>query len=1101
MVAQSAFSAHSLLAEGRWWKMAVNADGIYCITVSDIAALDGVSLDSIALFGGRGGMLPSSNMAAHSDDLLPCAVKFLDHNDNGRFDASDSLLFYGESPHVWRYVEQEQRFEYNVHAYANFNYYYLTIGNHVPLRVSNVEMDDSDISSIQQYTAVALRHLDHVNTHGGGRIWVDEKFTHSLTDHAYSLSLPAVPSSGSVLARYAFASISDRASSFSVTVGSSRRQISFPPSTRYLIALESFTGLSSRLVEFQCTYRPSDANAAGYLDFIELNAQVPLAYSGGALFVRNKLNIAPGAKNRFQVSGNGQRISVWDVSNPTQPQSLFVRFGNGSFSFDAFTEEAGTYLIYTASDLSRPASIETISNQDLHGAQVPDYLIVCHHDYLQQAERLADLHRIREGLDVLVTTQEEVFNEFSSGKPDPVALRQLLRCWKAKASDSMSFTRYLLLFGKGTYDNRDILGAHQTTVLTYQSQASFDDEGDVYPSDDFYGHLDDYAAGDFDGKVSIAIGRLPAKSKAEADWMVDKIENYMVNSDLQKPQIRGDWRNYVCLLADDADPSCSPDTCFASDSEITARLIRDRYPNFNLDRIYADSYPQQSGADGSYYPDVNNALQQRLNYGCLLLNYIGHGSSSYIGTERFMQLTDIDKYSNHDRLAFFVTSTCSFGRYDQLTDICGAEAFLLADAAGVGVVAAARPIHHVQAFNTNLCLFALDPVNTVGDALRYAKNATSTAHSILLLGDPALHLSIPRNDIVVTHINGIPVDSARIDSLTVLSQVTVTGEVRRPDGSLYDDFDGVIFPIVFDREVSCRTLANDNDSTEIDFVQQKNILYKGRENVTGGKFSYTFTIPRDVSYQYGPAKFSHYAHSDIDNASGQYGNIRFGGFNEDVIISELHPSVELWMDSPAFHDGALTNETPTLYARLTDSVGINAAGSGLGHDITAVIDGNPFSTITLNDFFEPDILDSRNGDICYTLGKLNDGLHTLTLKCWNIFNFSGSATISFRVANDRNPQIGAVIASPNPAHDRTLIRVDHNLAASLASVTIDVYDIRGQRVRTFVPVVSGGSMVAVSWDFTSSSGALLPSGIYLVRAVLTTADGSIFAQHAKIVRN
>ena len=678
-----------------------------------------------------------------------------------------------------------------------------------------------------------------------------------------------------------------------------------------------------------------------------------------------------------------------------------------------------------------------------------------------------------------------------------------MRCMRHRPNDSDTLLpRYLLLFGKGTFDNRNLLNANQNTVITYQSNNSFGDESSVYPSDDLYGYLDDNAVGDFEGEMSLGIGRLPAKSADEANHMVDKIRRYLNRSDLSHGSIRGDWRNYVALLADDADPSCPYDSVFTSDSEITARRIKALFPHFNIDRIYADSFVQQSGADGSYYPDVNNALRQRINYGCLLLNYIGHGSSNYIGTERYMEISDIEKYTNTDCLTFFVTSTCSFGRYDQLQDICGAEAFLLADAAGIGIISASRPIHHTQRFNTALCLYMLDPYNSAGDALRLAKNGSSVSHSIALLGDPALHLSIPRNEVRVTHINQRPVNPMVVDSAEVLSQVTVEGDIIAPDGLPLSDFNGTIYPIVFDREVKCRTLANDNDSTEVNFVQQKNILYKGRDIVTNGHFSYSFIIPRDVAYNYDYAKLSHYATNDLDNATGQYGNIMFGGFNDEMVLTEFHPTVELFIDDTTFRNGGLTNETPTLYARLSDSVGINAAGCGLGHDITAIIDGNPYSTVTLNDFYEPDIDDSRRGEVRYTLGKLENGPHTLTVKCWNIFNYSGSATINFVVANDRTAQVGQFTAAPNPAHDHTTLRIEHNLTDQIVSATATLYDIRGRLIRTLdLTPAAGGCVIAYPWDFTASDGTALPKGVYIARCIITTTSGQTLSQNTKIVRN
>ena len=1096
------FASQSLLASGQWYKIPVSTTGVYKITTQLVPALANVPCNHICLYGTPGDMLSTSNTAPHPDDLTPAAIQIIDHNNNGLFDNDDYLLFYGEAPDTWRYVASDQRFEYIVHAYANYNYYFLTPDglSDTALRLQSSNPATDNPVSLTTHTGVALFHENRINTHGGGQIWVADKYTPSLTSHSYTLSLPSAPADGTVQARYAFANISTNNATFQLTLGSTLREHNFPNSLTYQIFRENFTSINLSEIHIQCTYIPRESNAAGYLDFIELNAPQPLAYRGGQQYFRNKEHLQTPLTGRYLITGNPMAVRVWDVTNPSQPCGITITPSDNSFSFLFSTDRARTFLTFTDNDALTPTAIEPLPNQNIHGTTTPDYVIVTHKDYLQQANRLADLHRQLDGINVAVFTQEQVYNEFSSGKQDPMAIRQMLRCLRANGNYSQSLPRYLLLFGKGTHDNRDILGAHQTTVVTYQTPSSFDSEGAAYPSDDLYGYLANNTSGTFEGTLSVSIGRLPAKNVNEATHFIDKIENYMQRHDLTRDDIRGDWRNYVTLLADDADPSCPYDTNFASDSELLANRIKSLYPHFNIDRIYADAYIQQSGADGSYYPDVNNALRQRMNYGCLLLNYIGHGSSNYIGTERFMEFSDIDKYTNTDRLAFFVTSTCTFGKYDLVGDICGAEAFLLANAAGIGIVSASRPIHHVQRFNSDLCTFALDPANTIGDAFRLAKNATNVSHCIVLLGDPALHLSIPRNEVVVTHINHMPVNPAVTDSALVLSRVTVEGEIHDPQGNVITDFDGTIYPLVFDREVNCRTLANDNDSSEINFKQQKNILYRGRETVTAGTFSYSFIVPRDVSYRYDYAKLSHYARTRTDDATGQYSNIMFGGFNNDLVISELHPHIQLFIGDTNFRNGGLTNETPTLYARLSDSIGINAAGSGLGHDITAVIDNNPYSTVTLNDFFEPDITDSRNGEVRYTLGKLDEGPHTLTLKCWNIFNYSSTATVQFHVTNDRTPQIGRFDASPNPASQFTTIRVEHNLPAAIQSATIDIYDIRGALLRSVTPS-TGSCVLAYRWNFTAANGSLVPRGIYIARVTLTTTDGNRITQTAKIVRN
>lgn len=1104
-VAQPTYATHSRLASGSWFKIPVTADGVYIIRSSDIAELSSATCSHIAMFGSSGDMLSESNRDFHPDDLEPLAIKVVDKNGNGFFDSEDYILFYGESANTWRYRSRDDLFEYNMHAYATANNYFITPyyeSMDSTMRLTTIELDTQTSIRITTYTSVATYHVDNYNTHGGGQTWVADKFGSGISTRNYTLSLPDIPSNGSANMRYGVANVSERGANFTMRCGNNQRQTSLSAGMPYIVDYAQLSNITNKDVQVSLNYAAQMSSAEGYLDFIEINAQMPLKRVDGQQFIRNSLRYGENSVATFEITGNCQNVEIWDIDKPSQPRAhTMTKSENNTYLFSGQSTQVGTFVAFSLTDAKTPSGIVRVENQDIHGSPLPDYVIVTHKDFIQQAHDLADLHQQQGGMNVLVVTQDQVFNEFSSGKADALAVRQMMRQLRSK--DSLGINpRYLLFFGKGTFDNRDILGKHLPTAITYQTPASFDSEGSAYPSDDHAGYLADEIGGIFEGTMSVSIGRLPAKTQAEATHMVNKIEGYMTKRDLKDENIRGDWRNYVTFLADDADPSCPFDTSFASDSEKTAQLIKNRFPHMNIDRIFADSYIQQSGADGSYYPDVNNALRQRMNYGCLLFNYIGHGSSSYIGTERFMEFPDIEKYTNYNRLPLIVASTCSWGHYDLLDDICGAEAILLADAAGIGVVSAARPIHHNFRFDANNCLFALDPENTIGDALRKSKNITQVSHCISLMGDPALRLSLPRNKVVVTSVNNRPVNPDVIDSAEVLSRVTIEGEIQGADGSVRTDFNGTIFPIVFDREVACRTLANDNDSTEVNFFQQKNMLYKGREAVTEGRFSYSFIIPRDVAYHYDYAKLSHYARNANDDATGQYGNIMFGGFNEEIAISELHPTIELYINDTNFRDGGITNETPTLYARLIDSVGINAAGSGLGHDITAIIDHNPYSTINLNDYFEPSIHDSRNGEIYYTLGKLDEGPHTLTVKGWNIFNYSGSATISFVVVNDKKSQIGEVTAAPNPAHDRTMLRIEHNMANTIDRAEISIYDIRGALVKHIdLSPAANACVLAYPWDFTAENGSQVARGIYIMRAKVTTLDGEQLMQTAKIVRN
>lgn len=1095
LYAQSA-GTHSCLTTGKWLKLTIPQTGVYRVDAMDVAQISGCSIDAVALYGLEGGQLPMANSRVSTNEMqqLPIVVK--DANGNGLFDGSDYLLFYAEGASVWRYDAAVGFVEHAGNAYSNYNYCFLTANaQQQGLRMTQ-QQSLPTASEVSSYTAVGVVDNDETNVDHTGQIWVGERFNSTTRTRTVTVAMPQLVSGSRMKVKGAFAGTIQGNSSFAVRCGSEQDEVVLTSVNPYVGKLMEFGVSGSGNQDFTLTFSPRTNVDAGYLDYLQVNAKAQLRMSGKML---DMWSLDGTGLRRYPIAGSTQDMMVWDVTAPVVPFAM--RCDNGTFA-DSLSG-VRHYVAFNMQNVLRVSEIQSIENQDLRGGSNPEMVIVTHPNYLDQAERLAFIHRLVDGMEVMVATTTQVYNEFSSGRTDPMAIRKMMRYfWNRGQSDPVAKkTKHLLLMGRGTYDNRNLMGNNKGCVATYQSPVSFGDEAASYCSDMVLGYLHDNESDGLSGTMDISVGRLPASTNQEAAHLVDKIERYIYREDLLSGNGRGDWRTYVALLADDADPSSIWDTAFASSSEYTATRIQATYPFINVDKIYADSYVQQSGAVGSFYPDATNAVRKRMNYGTLILNYVGHGSSQYIGTERYMEMSDIDAFTNQDRLAFFVGSTCSYGRYDNPEVTSGAEALLLADNAGIGAIAASRPISHHRLFNTKLNLNLLNPENTVGDALRLAQNDFHQSLSIALFGDPALRLSIPQKEVVVTRINGVDVSDSKVDTAMVLSEVTIEGEIRNKDGRRAEGFNGTIYPIVFDRVQKAQTLANDNDSSNVSFSQQKAVLYKGRDTVVDGRWSYTFMVPRDVAYDYDFGRLSHYASSGSVDAAGSYRNIVFGGFNEDADLKETRPEIALYIGDSNFVDGGLVGPHPNLYAVLQDEIGINAFGSGLGHDITAIVDGNPNGIINLNDFYETDFYDAHKGYVNYALGKLASGEHTLTLKAWNIFNYSNSATIRFRVQGGDTAEIGRFYAMPNPAVEEALLHAEFNLGSTIDRAHIDIYDSYGQLIRSYDPEVAVGSYVVgpVKWHLDDQNGRRVNRGIYLARMLVTTKAGEKLVKSTKIV--
>lgn len=1088
------YPLHSPLAGHEAYRIRVAESGIHQITTRDIPALNGMDLAEMALYGNSGAMLSETNGDGMDHPLYNLPIWIEDNNHNGQFDNGDYLLFYGES--VDRWVAKNGNYQYARHAYATSNSYFLVLHS-AGRRIDTLTVNGSIADTVSTHTVTAVHHNDMVNLMQSGQIWLGERFSSTQTSRTFTLTLPTAASGATVYARYAIANDGNYDAAFNMTMNGQSVNSYVSKSYVYRTFEAQYSAHGSTTYSMQCNYTPVNGTATAYLDYIELTATATMRYTNRPTWLRTS-NLAVSSPVLYRIENGSNAMRAWDVTRFDSIYETTPVATGTTLLLPVRDGRARQILLFENAQALQPFSIEPVTAPDLAGATLPDMVIVAPEQFTEQAERLADLHRTHDGLRVLTVTPQAVFDEYSGGKQDPLAFRELLRSYAKRHNGQ--HPQYLLLLGRGTYDPRGILGDSSPSVVTCEAENSFSDNGNSYCSDDLMGYLDDGESGRPIESIDVGIGRLPVNDETEASHVVDKIERYILCNDLLANDPRGDWRNNIVLLADDADPGSIFDTIFAHDAERLATRIKTTHSQYNIARIFADAFNQQSGSSGSFYPDVSNALKQQIDYGCILLDYIGHGSTQYIGTERYMSPNDIESYDNQDRLTFFVTSTCSFGRCDLLDSRCGAERFLLADGGGIGLVTATRPIVHHEAFNTRMCTALLDSGNTFGEAWRIAKNSHAVSHSVVLLADPALRLSIPEYQVKVTHINHQPVDTTLGDTATALSEVVVEGHIVDVNGFDDDRFNGPLYITVYDRETESRTLANDNEGTSVRFSQQKNVLFRSRDSVRNGLFQYRFIVPMDVAYDFATCKLSHYAHDGATDASGAYTHLFIGGFDTNQVIGDQHPSVRLYLNDTTFRSGGSCDESPTLLALLSDSVGINAVGSGLGHDITATLDNNGNSTITLNDFYSADIADSRRGSIRYQLSGLTEGWHTLTVKAWNIFNRSGSATLRFYVQRSSEPEITYFKASPNPATTQTTIRIEHNCPSQLESLTVEVYDMRGRIVRSWTPAISASYVAEpIVWDFRDSAGQPVPNGIYMAR-LRYSIDGNPSTEHTKIVK-
>ncbi|MBK6523139.1 MAG: hypothetical protein IPG08_12880 [Sphingobacteriaceae bacterium] len=312
----------------------------------------------------------------------------------------------------------------------------------------------------------------------------------------------------------------------------------------------------------------------------------------------------------------------------------------------------------------------------------------------------------------------------------------------------------------------------------------------------------------------------------------------------------------------------------------------------------------------------------------------------------------------------------------------------------------------------------------LGDIIRQTKASLKQYFfysNFHLLGDPALTLAYPKQKVYTTHINGNPINVSIADTIKGLSKVTIKGYVGDTLANKFTAFNGLVYPVIYDKSELITCQLNDPASsttpgtlTPFQFQSQQNIIYKGKVEVKNGDFTFSFIVPKDVSFNYGKAKFSYYATDGYTDANGNYDSVRVGGLSPSATVDTEGPQVKLYLNSKTFVSGGVTDQDPILMAEVSDSTGINTVGTGFGHDITAVLDENTNKPYVLNEYYESNLNSYQTGKVKYQLKEIPEGNHTLSFKIWDVQNNSSSISTDFVVTKDEDLALNMVLNYPNP---------------------------------------------------------------------------------------
>ena len=1114
---------NSVLNSGEWYKFYVDKSGIFRLSRSFLSQLglntNSIDPRNIKIFGNGGNMLPLSNSVEYPVDPIENAIK-VHGEDDGVFNNSDYILFYAQGPNAYNSDSNT-----NLNLYSDQTAYFINISPSPGKRIlENVQPVNTANTIVDSYTAYKYHELDEYNIAKIGRRWFGDRFDFE-SNQTFEFTFPNLRTSEPINLRVYTAAVSEISTSMSVEINN--QEVSNLNYTSIndpiLVSGDYFTGeimVSNSNISVDLNYNNNgNPSSVAYLDYISLEGTCDLNYNGDQFIFYNKNVVDLSGIAQYNITNANSISNIWEITDLNNVSEIFIDGSESTVSFKALLGEEKRYIAFNQESFYEPI-IEgetNLENQDLKSNiflddqnqfQDLDYLIICRSDMLYEAERLAQINRDFNNLNVKVVTLEKIYNEFSSGNQDIAAIRNFVKYIYFNASDESRRIKYLCLFGDASFDYKDRISQNTNIVPSWYSLNSYS-LASSYVSDDFFGMMDN-SEGMMENsdKLDIAVGRILADSPQRATDLVDKISSYYnANS-------YGDWRNKLIVISDDVDEPW--ESIIQGTSNSLADLITDNKPFFNVKKILSDAYVQESSSGGERYPEVNNAIIDGIELGALVVNYFGHGGEDGIARERIFDKIDATELSNENKLNCFVSVTCEFTKFDNPgRNTAGEFLYWNKNGGAIALITTTRQIFVSVGVNFNLTLenylFSLnsDNYHTMAEALRLTKNDPSISGSdqrrlVFFIGDPAMKLAIPKPNIRITEINDILINEFT-EPLQGLSSVKIEGQIDDEFGNKIDDYQGELVTTVFDKNIDRSTLGNDgtsqNDSPIIlDFTTLGEVLFRGRSSIENGDFNVNFIVPRDVVMEVGNGKMSFYSksNSNLMDQNGSNLDVLIGGINEDADEDNMGPEIELFMNDEAFISGGITNENPHLLVKLFDENGINTS-SGIGHDIVAVLDDDVANSFRLNDYYEANLDDYQNGTINYPLRDISPGLHTLSLKAWDVYNNSSTSEIQF-VVHDQDLElvISNVLNYPNPFINYTEFWFNHNSSSDL-SVSIQIFTISGKLVKTINGYVNTSNSSSLSrdlsWNARDDFGDKVAKGVYIYR--LTVRSDQIGKQVSK----
>ena len=1094
----SAYATASRLATGKWVKITIPDNGMYEITYDELREMGFNNPGKVKVYGSGGYRISEVLDGSAVDDLVKVPI----HRSNdkicfyGKGSISFAIKNYSSSPHFAR----------TFNPYSQVGCYFLT------------QDDEQDLLPAQ---APVTTVSDFVNTPASLNYFYHENEQLSMTNSGKEM-LGEDFANGKVLVDYSLPNLADSTIVVQTSIAASVDVLSYAravlhsggatDTTTYAASSSYINRIDNEVVDSYVLYNSIDpygalklthpaehgqfepslrlSSSSGFISEAKLDYFI-LSYrrynyldeQGGNQLYMGYAKVK--GNERFMLPNASPTTVVWNINNPSMPQVVTT---------STYNDEAGTGLAYftapipisyyiafdPAKTLKKVAAYEDVPNQNLHGMAVPDMLIITDPIYHEQAQRVADLHASIDGMSVAVVDQNQIFNEFSSGTRDGMAYRLL--CKMLYDRDPAKF-KNLLLFGTGSFDNREILGAHPGALLTYQSDNS-NSESDSYTTDDFFAFLDDNSGANVDNeKLSIGVGRITCQDLEEAKSDVDKLVNYYANPDY------GVWRNNTLIVSDTPDQGA-----YMFQGEGYKNMIDNSLETgMQASTIHTTQYGRSNTEPEIEFArktatDANQRMAAMLKQGAYFATYVGHaGIISFTKVNKMWTTGDVVRNS-YPHLPIMSTACCDVAHYDNGSRGIAERMFHKPDGGAIALFTSSRMVfadkndtwntYLIEGFFSNA---ANGKMPTLGDAYKHSKNSFTMANvnklSFFLLGDPAIKVNYPYTRFNITQINTTDMTNpATVAQVNPLTKMDIKAQVVDEQGNLDTSFNGDATFTLYDKEAEYATL-----SFKVNGVATSRTIYLPREKlaevagrVTNGIFTGSMIIPKTLWAWNEKVLLRSYAHKDNSDymVNGFTKQINMLPYDKNVAINDSVAPVITAMFVNDESDFAMGNVVPAdamLYITATDDQGISLQANTVDRTMTLALDGGT-SFGDIHCYAQP-ADGSKSISIEFPVNNLSEGMHTLA---FTVYDFAGNAdtkTISFMVGQSGQVDLTA---------DKLPAFLDGDVQFDLSTdlthtpeVIVRVTDTTGKLVWK-----TTASHFPVTWDMKDMNGNKVPAGLY-----------------------